>query len=213
MSTFADKDHVPEASKLLKELLSSHWKSLGIKIDKHDVNFRYLVSKFCFSEDHFTEEDKVALFTSYESMVNKCAIDKDFAHKHQWWLFITRSLAQSLNGTIKPEIRREFSKQIQQFTSYGRGYFAGSIYFGIKVRGERLYEIWIKTRFSKTTKTKSRIAVGYRDKGHLQMSHEGSQHWSEIAMALYDPKSESTSEKQERLWRNLIVHKMQILNS
>lgn len=211
--SLSDKDHVPVASKLLGDLLSSHWKELGIKIEKIDTVFRYLVSKFVFSDEPLSEREKVALFTAYEGMVNKSAVDKHYAKKHSWWLFITRNLAQSLNGEISENSRNEFAKMIQTFTSKGRGYFSGAIYFGIKIKGEKLYQIWIKTRFPKTTKAKSRIAVGYRDKGHLKKSHDGTPHWSEVSMALYEHESESTSEKQDDYWRNLMIHPLQRLSS
>lgn len=196
----------------MKELVSNHWNELGMKIERADLCFRFLVSKFIFTEEELSETDKVALFSSFERMVDKVAIDNSYAQKHQWWLFITRSLVQSLNGTISPEIRKNFSEQIKCFTSHGRGYFSASLYYGIRIKGERLYSIWIHTRFKKKIAEKSFIGVGYRDKGHLQVVHDGSQHWSEIAMALYDHESESTSERREHLWNSLSINDLQRLN-
>lgn len=209
MSTFADKDHVPEASNLLKELLSSHWKELGVEIKKADNVFRFLVSKLIFSEDTFTEQDKVGLFTSYERMVNKCADDKQFAAKHQWWVFLTRTIAQSLNNSITIEHRRKLKEQFSSLTSFGRGYFSASLYFGIKIKGEKLYQIWIKTRFPKRAKEKSFIGVGYRDKGHQREAHNGDPHWTELATVLYEHESVSTEERRQRLWDNLSINDLQ----
>lgn len=201
------------ASKLLKELLRNHWSVLDVEVESYEVTFRFLVSKFIFTEEQFTEEEKVALFCAFEEMVGKCAIDESFARKNLWWIFSTRVLAQSLNGEISELNRQKFSEEMKQLLSHGRGYFSASMYYGLKKSEGDLFRISIKIRRSKTTKAKSRIAVGYRDKGHLQESHEGAHHWSEVAMALYEHESESTSEKVERLWSNLVVHRKQVLSS
>jgi hypothetical protein len=210
MSNISDKDHVPEASKLTRVLSSSHWRQLQIRVKKVDYQFRLLVSKFVFSEDPFTEEDRIIFWTCYEKMVQKCAIDSNFRAKHQYWVYSVRHLAQSLNQELNSETRFHYRTWIISITSHGRGYFSGSLYFGRK-KEEFLYQIQLKMRQSIKTREKSRIAVGYRDKGHLKESHDGNHDWKEVAMALYDPISESTSEKVEHLWSNLKINSVQEL--
>jgi len=210
--SYSDKDHVPKASKLLESLLSNHWNELGIKIQKADTVFRYLVSKVIYSEDKLSEAEKVALFSSYEIMVNKAAVDEMYHKKHFWWLFITRSLVQSLNGELVDQKLQNLKKAIADLTSHGRGYFSGSIYYGLKIKTERLYAVWIRTRFPVKTRERNRIAVGYRDKGHLKKASDGTPHWSEVAMELGEHASVSSSKKKDDLWSTLKIHPEQVLN-
>jgi hypothetical protein len=195
-------------------LTENHWRSLGIRVEKPLNVFRYLVSKFLFSKDYFSLEDKVALFRSYEMLVKLCARDSSAQEKHYFFLFITRSLVQSLNNDInETEIRESFFRTIAPYLTNGRGYFSASIYYGVKGQIQKLYNIWIQQRFPKKFKSKRHIGVGYNDKGSAKNeARDGSPHWTEVASENGTENLSATAADREiQLWEELRIHENQRL--
>jgi len=213
MSTFADKDHVPVTPKLYGRLSSNHWTCLEVNLTKVDLVFRYLGSKLLCTEENFSMEDRIAFFYCYEIMVKKASIDKGFNEKHGWWIFSTRQVVQSLNGNFDETKIQKLKEDIASLCSNGRGYFSASQYFGLKNSKQEFYNVWIKTRQPVKVRDKSFIGVGYRDKGHQAEASDGSQGWKELAVALYDDASQSTSEKVDNYWGNLVIHNRQRVNA
>jgi len=201
-------------STLLLKLLENHWRQLGFSHINAGRTFRYLMSKFLFAaEEEFSEEEKVALFTSWEKMIVLCERNPEYKQKHFHYLWITRGVLQSLNSEITAEDRQNFHRQISGFLSHGRGYFSAPIYFGLRRQGELLYEVWVKTRFPKVSKAKRHVGVGYSDSGTARnVATDGSPHWTEVAMKSETGEvRESSSGNTGTIWTQLVVHTSQKL--
>lgn len=200
---------------LLVSLLENHWRKIGWSCSSPIRAFKFLMSKFLFAtEENFTESDRVALFYTYELMVKLCARDPLAFEKHFWYLWVTRVVIQSLREPLDRAIRIKLQMDLMPLFSHGRGYFSAHGYFGRKIEGERLYELWIQTRFPTKSKAKRHVGVGYNDSGTARdVARDGSPHWTEVAEANRDQPESSTSDKEERLWLNLLVHEAQILRA
>lgn len=60
-----------------EKLSESHWKCVKAELSNEFVVLRYLTSKIVFTEEVVTEEEKVALFLSFENVVAKISGTKD----------------------------------------------------------------------------------------------------------------------------------------
>jgi hypothetical protein len=204
-------------SSLLQKLCENHWRSLGFSHTKAVATFRFMVSKFMYDlEEEFTETDKVALFTAWEKMANLAATDENYRKKHGMWIFVTRTLVTSLNNQLSREDRVDYQKEMASLLSRGRGYFSAHAYFGIKIQGLRLYEVWVKTRFKKKFTQKKHVGVGYNDHGTAKdFATDGSPHWTEVAMSdSTGAQEESVHGKRMKLFEELAcVHPNQAIGS
>ena len=201
-------------STLMSGLLENHWRTLVYRSGSSISTFRYLMSKFLFARDEeFTDEDQAALWMSWEKSVQLCAVEQKFKEKHFHYLWITRSVVQSLNNVITKSDRTEFLRHLEGSLSNGRGYFSASNYFGIKFERKKLYELFLKTRFPQRFPQKRHIGVGYNDKGTAKDSAtDGSPHWTEVAMSgTSEGWEESRSDKTETLFNQLLIHPIQRL--
>lgn len=199
-------------STLLMELMENHWRTLVYRSKSPITTFKFLMSKFLFaSEEDFTEEDRTALWMSWEKAIQLCAVEPKFKEKHFHYLWLTRGVLQSLNNEITVADRKAFLGQLRSSLSHGRGYFAASVYYGIKNQGKKLYELFLKTRFPRKFPQKRHVGVGYNDKGTAKDSaSDGSPHWTEVAMSgNREDWTESRSEKSDKLFGQLLIHTSQ----
>lgn len=149
---------------------------------KQPVIWHVLLSKLFFvREETFTEKDQVALFTVYEKMVEKCAVDGNFKEKYGHELFFMRNIFKNLPAFVADQQSIEKMVEfLQQVLSHKRGWLSRDIYFGMKMQ---IYKVEMQYGEPKKVKPKNRIAVGYRDKGTAKDSAwDGSPSWQEVAL-------------------------------
>ena len=201
-------------SNLLMQLVENHWRTLVYRSKSPARTFTFLMSKFLFAiEEEFTDEDRTALWMSWEKMIQICAVDPEYKVKHFHYLWLTRMVVQSLNNGITAEDRRTISRQLESSLSHGRGYFSARMFYGLKNQGKSLYELFIKTRFPQKFPPKRHVGVGYSDKGTAKdLAFDGSPHWTEVAMSeTSEWEVESRSGKIDQIFQQLLIHPLQRL--
>lgn len=172
------------------------------------------MSKFIFGlEDEFTTDDGVALFLAWENLVEKSANDQGFHRKHHTYIWFSRVVVQTVGSKkCSKEDRLKFQKQIMDILSHGRGYFSAQIYFGMKMRAEKLYRLYVKTRFPKKFKPKQFVGVGYDDHGTAgNDAYDGSPHWTEVASdeEQIAQWTSSRTEKVDNMFSAMTIHNQQ----
>lgn len=204
-------------STLLAFLCENHWRKLGYKLVNPVVVFRYCVGKYMFDlEEDFTETDRIALFTAWEKMGCLAAVDRKFKEKHGFYIFMCRHLVMSLNNGHSREDRINFQRSWDCYLSHGRKYFSAHAYFGLKIQGQKLYELWVQTRFPKRFPPKKHVGVGYNDSGTAKDdAYDGNPHWVDVAMSeIKVVNSESATEKIDNYFKTLSeVHELQSLGT
>jgi len=153
--------------------------SINSKI-KDIVLFRTLLSKLLFTEEKFSEEDEVMLFTVWERVVQKCAKDRNFKDKYFFLVFLTRNIFKNLSAFCASRIAIEQTrKELLSLFSHGRQIIGAHYFYG------NVPKFTVSMKFGEPQKPKerNRIGVGYRDKGNAkQPAWDASPSWQEVAM-------------------------------
>lgn len=208
----ASPDHFTE-----KELSETSWKTLVVKFfAKEEVVIRYLVSKIVYTDESISLEETVALFTAFESLIQKMARHPVLQQKYGSELFIFRAIFSSLENlrTCDPRTRRE---QLESTYSFYRGkLFSRRFYFSVKGQVQKFFIARIKTRFPKKFPPKAFIGKGYGDHGTAKdVSLDGSPGWEEVASVLIS-RNESYAiytilDKEAQLFSDFRIHDEQVL--
>lgn len=198
----------------LEKFGSNNFNHLRFESKNDVVLFRFLISKIIFTEEILSDLDITALFLSYENCCIKAANDRNFGDKYNGSIFATRTIIQSLQE-IKSMQPKDRFQRLEEFREYrGSKMFSPRYYFAIKGQLKRQFNLWIEERFKKKFSPKSFIGKGYNDKGSAKnYSLDGSPNWKEVAMSYREDLVENTtrSEKIERYFLNLRIHKSQII--
>jgi hypothetical protein len=163
------------------------------------------------TEEDFTCEDRTALWTSWEKMVELSDKNREYKQKHFHYLWITRGVVQSLDSKLTKEDRVKIRQSLESSLSHGRGYFSARIYFGRKYEMIQAYKVWVKTRFPKVFAPKKHVGVGYGDHGTASnVASDGSPHWTEVASdRTMNPEEDFAFHEASPIWTLLQTHHLQ----
>jgi len=181
--------------------LSINWKSKDI------VVFKYLLSKMLYTEEQLSEEDVTVLFTVWERVVEKVAVDEGYKEAYFWLIFLTRNCFKNLSAfAVDKQAILQMRNELCSFFSHGRKQLGASIYYG----GKKDYHCQLKYGEPLIPKAKNRIGVGYRDKGNAKNSAlDGSPSWQEVAtdewFQLHKPSDSTGCQKVEQMFEDLKV--------
>jgi len=146
---------------------------------------RFLLSKFVFFREKTEMRDLCCLFENQLWLEQKCLTDSDFSKKFGRDLESLSIVLQEINfrsGTSVKAIDRfseKIHKNLPELILPRRNYMAAySVCNGLY----QLKDSRTQGRLKRTIPPKSRIGIGYRDKGSARdLAHDGSPTWQEVA--------------------------------
>ena len=179
--------------------------------------FRFLVSKFLYSGEAYSDSEKIILFTVWERMVLKGSRDKKYQAKHGYHLYLVRSLIQSL-GTLSWNSERTatFRQSMLECYSHSRTYFSGYMYFGLLKDESSMFSVHVSHRQPRRVKPKRFVGVGYNDHGMLgNKAYDGSPGWQTVAMGKHEEDAlENDYQPQGRdVFLDLRINSVQLLST
>lgn len=196
-----------------EKLSESHWKSVKAELSNEFVVLRYLTSKIVFTEEVVSEEEKVALFLSFENVVAKIARDEGCRRKYGSEVFTFRAIYQDLDHIVRMEPELRHNRLETKYNFYRGKLFSRRYFYSVRGQLQRLYQIRLQTRFPRKFAPKAFVGKGYGDHGTAKNAAiDGSPDWKEVAMTLSEQEimAKTRLDRELEVFRSFRVHQNQI---
>lgn len=197
-----------------KSFSENHWRTVRAELSNEFVVLRYLTSKIVFTEEVVTEEEKVALFLSFENAIAKCSRDEGCRRKYASEIFIFRAIYQSLDHLVRKNPTQRHHELEEKYNFYRGKLFSRRYFYSVRGQLQRLYQIRLQTRFPRKFAPKAFVGKGYGDHGTAKNAAiDGSPDWKEVAMTLSEQEimAETRLDREQEMFRSFRVHQNQII--